>query len=68
MKTRLERTADGTAWNLYVNDCPAVTYESYAVCCAVESALQRPLTGRFYSEAAEIADVIRGVLRDKQAS
>lgn len=64
MNTRIEKTADGTAWNLYVNGYPAVTYETHAVCCAIEAALLQPLSGRFYSEAAEVAHVIRQSLEE----
>jgi hypothetical protein len=59
VKTRLEQTADGTAWNLYVNGRPALTHETYGVCCAVEAALRDATPRGYYSEAAEVADVIR---------
>ena len=51
--------SDPTAWNLYVNGKIAVVGESMQVCDNIKEALERPMTGRFYSEAAEIAEVIR---------
>lgn len=59
VQTRLEKAADGESWNLYVNGAPALTYESYGVCCAVEAALREAKPQGYYSEAAEVADVIR---------
>lgn len=63
MTTRMERTADGTAWNLYVNGSPALTYETYGVCSSVEAALHGMEPRGYYSEAAEVADVIRRTVR-----
>ena len=49
-------------YSLYINGNIAVSYESMTVCSAVKEALERPMTGRFYSEGAEVADRIRNVL------
>lgn len=59
LATRIEKAADGTSWNLYVNGAPALTYESYGVCSAVQEALRQATPRGYYSEAAEVADVIR---------
>jgi hypothetical protein len=64
--TRVEQTADGTAWNLYVNGAPALTHESYGVCCAVEAALRSAAPRGYYSEAAEVADVINRRLNEEE--
>lgn len=59
-QTRIVRAADGDAWHLYVNGTPVVTYETFQVCANVEAELRNAANyERSYSEAAEIAAVIR---------
>jgi len=54
MNITIRPTSANNAYNLYVDNHIAVSHESMTVCLEIKSALEIPLTGHYYSEAAEI--------------